>query len=115
MDAIPNYIARRLRMPAPAHCAMVPGSTPVIAFGDPRTARVATLGLNPSRREILDRHGRELDGPQRRLETLRSLGGDDLATAPDSVLEHAFSACCRYFQGNPVNRLPVLTPIGVQA
>jgi len=101
MNAIPDYIVRRLRTPAPANCAIVSGSTPVIAFGDPRTARVATLGLNPSRREFLDRHGRELDGPERRLETLRSLRVDNLATAPDNVLERAFESCCRYFEGNP--------------
>lgn len=28
--------------------SVVPGSTPVVAFDDPTTATVATLGLNPS-------------------------------------------------------------------
>ena len=37
--------------PAPVP-EVVPGSTPVIAFGDPLTATVATLGINPSWREF---------------------------------------------------------------
>ena len=33
-------------------CHVIAGSTPVVAFGDVRRARVATLGLNPSRAEF---------------------------------------------------------------
>ena len=35
-------------------------STPVVAFGNARVARVATLGLNPSCIEFLNRAGQEL-------------------------------------------------------
>jgi len=51
----------------------VPGSTPVIAFGDLTTARVASLRLNPSRLEFLSSTG-TLIHANRRFETLPSLG-----------------------------------------
>jgi hypothetical protein len=47
--------------PAPVP-EVVPGSTPVIAFGDPLTATVATLGINPSWRKFLTDDGSLLCG-----------------------------------------------------
>src|SRR4051794_33569851 len=41
------------RMP-PSIDAFVECSTPVLSFGDPLTAEVATIGINPSRREFND-------------------------------------------------------------
>jgi hypothetical protein len=38
----------------------------VVAFGDPARVEVATLGINPSANEFLER-GRLLTGAQRRL------------------------------------------------
>jgi hypothetical protein len=77
---------------------------PVPAFGDPSTARVATLGLNPSNREFLDDAGRELDGAARRFHTLASLG----LTAWDEVdvrhLELVIQSCRQYFNHNPYDR-----------
>jgi hypothetical protein len=73
----------------------------VVAFGDVRSASVATLGLNPSRVEFLDRRGDELTGRDRRLETLRSLGVDDLSTASDAAVAQVFSSCNAYFHRNP--------------
>jgi hypothetical protein len=46
-----------VRRPAPV-AEVVAGSTPVIAFGDPGAATVATLGINPSWREFLADDGR---------------------------------------------------------
>jgi hypothetical protein len=71
--ALPDYLIERVRRAPPADSSVVPGSTPVVAFGNARAAAVATLGLNPSRVEFLDRAGNELPEPRRRLETLRSL------------------------------------------
>ena len=48
----PGYVEDRIRRPAPERCFVVPASTPVVAFGNPGVARVATLGLNPSRIEF---------------------------------------------------------------
>lgn len=98
---IPDYVIERVRRAPSAGSCIVPGSTPVVAFGNARVARVATLGLNPSRIEFLDRAGRELPEPQRRLETLRSLGLARLADAPEEVVARVVAGCDAYFQRNP--------------
>ena len=61
----------RLRWPPVP--STVKDSLPVLFFGDLEHARVATIGLNPSRQEYLSPSGQELDGPVRRFETLCSL------------------------------------------
>lgn len=99
--SLPDYIIDRIRRPAPLASSVVPGSTPVVAFGNARMATVATLGLNPSRVEFLDRVGRELPEQRRRLETLHSLGVANLADAPDSVVARVVAGCDGYFQHNP--------------
>jgi hypothetical protein len=97
---IPDYIEARLRRPLPRENFVVPGSTPVIAFGNFAEAEVATLGLNPSRQEFLNRRGQMLEGSSRRFETFPSLGVDTLETAPTALLERIIEACRLYFQPN---------------
>lgn len=66
-----SYLLDRLRAaPIPS---TVPGSLPVLFFGDVFAATVATIGINPSRQKYLSPEGNELTGPLRRFETLRSL------------------------------------------
>ena len=101
MSAIPDYIQQRIRRPIPANSYVVPGSTPVVAFGNARTATVATLGLNPSWREFLDRFGNELGENDRRLATHGVLGISDLPNAPASKIEQVLQDCDSYFQRNP--------------
>ena len=101
---IPEYIERRIRRPAPVDCRVVPGSTPVVVFGQTRTARVATLGLNPSKVEFLDRRGNELQGVHRRLATHSSLGISNLSDAPLSVVIQVLRECDTYFLRNPYRR-----------
>lgn len=100
-DLIPDYVERRLRQPQRDGSWIVPGSTPVVAFGNPLDARVATLGLNPSRREFLDADGEELDGERRRFETLASLGVPSLESASNEAINAVFRACNEYFRRNP--------------
>ncbi len=76
---VPTYIAARVRRPIPEGCSVIPGSTPVVSLGKAATARVATLGLNPSKREFASEKGVWLVGDQRRLATYDSLGVDDHA------------------------------------
>lgn len=97
---VPRYVEDRIRRPAPEGCFVVPASTPVVAFGNPGVARVATLGLNPSRIEF-EIKGVELDGPARRFETLRSLGLKSLLEAPPDAIERVWWRCTHYFHGNP--------------
>ena len=101
MATVPRNIDLRVRRPVPADSCIVPGSTPVLAFGNALCATVATLGLNPSRVEFLDRDGRELVGRDRRLATHRSLGITDLSTAPQSAIAQVLDDCNEYFRRNP--------------
>jgi len=100
---IADYVEERIRRPAPPDAAVVPGSTPVIAFGDPNTSRVATLGLNPSRAEFLSPAGKLLDG-DRRFETLPSLGVETLADASEQQVASVWEGCRTYFRRNPYRR-----------
>lgn len=100
-DAIPDYIEERIRRPPPVGIPIVPGSTPVVAFGDVRRARIATLGWNPSSKEFLDKGGKLLTGEKQRLETLKSIGTSELAKALTDVIRRVFVGCNDYFLGCP--------------
>ena len=101
---IPNYIAARVRTPYPDHSCVIRGSTPVISFGDYGTASVATLSINPSKREFLGKDGWLPEG-KRRLETLASLELEDLPSASDAQVEAIVDGCRTYFRrgGNAYN------------
>ena len=60
MPERPDFLVDRVVAPAPNDCGVLAMSTPVVAFGNARVARVATLGLNPSCIEFLNRAGQEL-------------------------------------------------------
>jgi hypothetical protein len=111
-----DYIITRLRRPPPAEYVVL-GSTPVLSFGNSSNAVVATLGLNPSHQEFLDRNGNELRDTTRRFETLVSLGVPSLTSATDAMLHRVVNACHRYFAANPYRRWfdqlqPVLQSVG---
>jgi hypothetical protein len=100
---IAETLGERLRRP-PVRSS-VPGSLPVLFFGDLFTARAVTVGLNPSRREYLSRSGDELTGPQRRFETLASLGCADRASLTDDQCRRAIERGRAYFRpGGPAYR-----------
>ena len=98
---IPSYIEERIRARPLTDINIIRGSTPVIAFGNAQTSRVATLGLNPSKLEFLDRDGTELTGAKRRLETFNSLGIKDRENINDRQVEQIWEACNQYFENNP--------------
>ena len=100
---IPDYIAERIRRAPPPGVRVVARSTPVIAFGDVRRSKVATLGWNPSKLEFLDNSGMLLDG-SRRLETTASLIADGLALDSPEAITRVFEACNGYFQLRPYRR-----------
>ena len=104
MIDIPAYIEERLRRPAPDGCYVVPGSTPVISFGDASRARVATVGINPSMNEFQNQDRIELTGAERRLATHRSLGYSDLTSAPVSAIRQAWADSNGYFHRRPYLR-----------
>jgi hypothetical protein len=100
---LPSYLSAMVRRSPPVLAPVVPGSTPVIAFGDPSRAEVASLGINPSKREFVEA-GAMLAGDERRLATLDSLGADHLASLTDEQVREVVADCARYFQHNPYRR-----------
>ena len=83
--------------------ATVPGSLPVLFFGDLSRAAVATIGINPSRQEYHSRMGVELSGPDRRFESLSSLGVADRRSLSPSLGAQAMRTMTAYFApGKPV-------------
>jgi hypothetical protein len=88
---ITEYLVRMVRRHMPA-TVVIPGTTPVIAFGDPRRAEVATLGINPSRREFIEGDCL-LTGVNRRLATLDSLDAETSALLTDSQVEMVVEQC----------------------
>lgn len=96
---IPNYLLNMAKRPMPKG-VVVGESTPVIAFGNCRTARIATLGINPSVREFVEK-GILLDGEKRRLSTLKSLRAKSTSELTITQAEQVISDCDAYFSRNP--------------
>jgi hypothetical protein len=69
-----DLLLQRIMKSPPIKEYITPGSTPVVAFGNPITARVATVGINPSSQEFVNRKGDLLTGEKRRLADFQSLG-----------------------------------------
>ena len=74
LKPIPGFVIERILTPPFDKSEVVPGSTPVVSFGNPDDACVATVSINPSYREFHDRSHSMLSETERRLETCSSLG-----------------------------------------
>ena len=83
--------------------AAINWAPPIPAFGDPSTAQVATLGINPSNREFVDQHGKELSTSQRRFPSLKSLELSNWKNATDIHIAIIAEACREYFENKPYN------------
>lgn len=101
-NEIPRYIDDRIRRPLPPpDLCVVRGSTPVVSFGNAQSAGVATLGLNPSRIEFVDKKGVLLEGQEPRLATHSSRGTSDLSRGPHEAVLRVLEDCNTYFQRQP--------------
>jgi hypothetical protein len=80
MSTLPQYLQDRLVRPLPHDCHVAQRTTPVVSFGDPSAARIATLGLNPSHWEFI---------PVNRF------------APPESNPEQILAGCNGYFHNNP--------------
>ncbi|WP_041298493.1 hypothetical protein [Ilumatobacter coccineus] len=98
---VPEYVADMIRTPAPEGVGVLAGSTPVVSFGDASTARVATLGINPSWAEFANQKGVLLTGAERRLATLESVGAASSTEMNDEQVEEVVRDCYGYFQRRP--------------
>lgn len=94
-------LVSRLQHPSILGSNVIPWGCPVPSFGDLSTATIATVGLNPSNREFVDGFGTELEGTQRRLHTLRSLGLERWADVDERHLNEIMNSCRWYFARNP--------------
>jgi hypothetical protein len=74
---------------------------PVPFFGHLESARLATVGINPSNREFVGVDGRELVEHNQRLPTLGSLGLSSWSEADFVALRSILRACRNYFEHNP--------------
>jgi hypothetical protein len=76
----------------------VPGSLPVLFFGDLLGAEVATVGLNPSDKEYLAADGSMLAGQAQRFATLESLGASERACISDAQCAEAVEWMRDYYE-----------------
>ena len=92
-------VAERIRRPTPIGMSVLPGSLPVVSFGNPNIATVATLSLNPSWIEFQSPAGAWLYGRDRRLASLISLGANDPRDLTDEQVAAVVAESNAYFRG----------------
>jgi hypothetical protein len=101
VDKRRTRLYERLRRPPSA--STVPGALPVLFFGDLFRAEVATLALNPSDQEYVDKFGLVLTGAEQRFASLKTAGADDRASLTDDQCDEAIEWMRGYFGvGKPV-------------
>ena len=100
-NEIQERLIQRTMSAYPLHAPIVEGSTPVVSFGDCTTARVATLGINPSYEEFQDSDGVILKADKKRLVDHESLGGDFRNGLTESQAEKVVTGCSSYFSKRP--------------
>lgn len=94
-------LATRLDGPIIPDADILRWASPIPVFGDLVRSRVATVGLNPSIFEFVDRNGHELDGKARRFHTLSSLNLRRWSEAEDCHFLKLLETYLKYFQRNP--------------
>jgi hypothetical protein len=93
-----TLLLQRIMKCPPMREYITPGSTPVVAFGNPMTANVATIGINPSSREFLDAKGQLLPEENRRLADFQSLGIRSHTEINESVAKKVLEESNSYFR-----------------
>lgn len=87
-------ITERLQEKPPENCTIVEGCTPIIAFGRFRTARVASVSLNPSWAEFEKVRGNY------RFHTLDTLSVNSYSDISEKHVNQIVDYCERYFERN---------------
>jgi hypothetical protein len=95
-----NLHQRLRRSPS---ASTVPGTLPVLFFGDLFAAEVASVGLNPSDHEYLTKGGAPLTGAAQRFANLASLEAADRAQLTETQCDEAIDWMRAYYdEGKPV-------------
>jgi hypothetical protein len=97
-------VEARIRRVIPEGAGVLPGSLPVVSFGDPGTAAVATVSLNPSSREFLTKAGQWLPDAESRLASLHSLGVKDPGELDTGQVAQVAAESYGYFRCGRWNR-----------
>jgi hypothetical protein len=92
-------VAARIRRPMPAGLSILEGSLPVVSFGDPDRAVVATLSLNPSWLEFQTPKEEWYLRSSRRLASLLSIGATDPRELDDYQVARVAAESNGYFAG----------------
>lgn len=92
-------IEKLMQLQPPKGIGIIPGTTPVISFGDFTSARVATLGINPSSREFLS-GGKLIPTSKKRLVDFEVLGSEAAFPLNRDQASHVWDGCTNYFLTN---------------
>ena len=106
-DVLINELGRliaMLRKGRPVALGAIPWAPPVLAFGNPVTSKVATLGLNPSNLEFMDGDGNQLLAPYNRFESLATLEARDWNDVAKRGVCRIWESCEDYFYRNPYDQ-----------
>lgn len=98
-----SEVMDRVVRPIPEGLPIVSGSTPVVSFGNPHTAKVSTLGINPSHREFKSDSGILLESEKKRFTDRDLLGVCDHDPLSHEQGVQVIDSCYNYFSafGNP--------------
>lgn len=97
-------LVRELHKQDASRGAIIDWACPVPYFGRLSSARIATVGINPSNKEFVADNGVELLQKRARLPTRESLDLTSWGAADHAALRDILIACEEYFDVNPYGR-----------
>lgn len=93
-----------LHQGSPTALGVIPWASPVVSFGNPLGSKVASLGLNPSNLEFVDRFGKQLLAPDNRFESLTSLRATTWNEVAHLGAQRIWESCEEYFFRRPYDK-----------
>lgn len=94
-------LVKQIHNPTLVKSHVIQWGAPIPSFGDWTSAKVATVGINPSDREFVKANGSELAGSERRFHTLKSLAIPDWSHVTAAHVDLMIDTCKEYFKRNP--------------
>jgi len=99
-----SEILERVKRPIEDNTHIIPGTTPVIYFGNYDNAKACTISINPSDKEFKNDKGELLENGKARLCSRKMLNVPDNEELSDSQAEEVIKYCNEYFDNNPYRR-----------